>query len=456
MSETRWECARRFVSRGVVLVAGSSSAILSGAVAFVERAALLLVVLGLLALALGIERLLRGLVHRSDPAYRADAPLFALVVSEIRLAACWIAVSAAVMAAAAAGVLPLAVALGGATALTPIVLRSLALTLDIARRQDTARADGSRAFLAQTKRVRRWIDRAENAQHIPAVRSVPRWFVRREARNQVTRHTGRVLTAIVCVTLACAGIAGAQVLDAIIDEPRPANGSEPASTGPFTYEQLCPALPDPLAIGQGLGELFAHAGAVEAGCGQRARRVVADVPVWTADGVCEGELRSLGISFPGDAVLLFGQAARVARERAVDGTLRFAERGFLGGGEVIVVGTVAGTWVLVRTTPALRRGRRRPLRCEEVDEVARPFTVLRPALAALWVQLVRAHGWSWPLPDASRGPGAVVFLDPDTRQVVAHGDCTGDASCEVTDADGRRQLGGVASISIDSLAPYAP
>jgi hypothetical protein len=456
MASHRWECARRFVSRGAVAVAGASSMLASTAIAVADRSGTLLLSLSALALALGAHRLLRAIVHRADPAYRADLELDQLTLQDVQLAIAWVVCSGLLIGAASVHLPPLAVAPTGVVLLVPVVLRALALTADIARRQGDLEIPGARAFLAQTERGKRWIERAERSDQLPGARAFIRLFERREPRNQMTRHTARMLLALVCVAVAYAGVAAAQVVVLAVGHSDEKQQDQQDQTGPLSYEQLCPRLPDPLDVGHRLGELFQHDGAVQAGCAGQARQVADEVPVWVSEGWCEDELRSLAVSFPGGAALLYGQAARFARARADDGTLRFAERAPLGGGEVAIIGTIGGTHVLVRVTPSMRPGSSRARRCEDVDEVARPFAVLRPALAGLWLQYVRVHGWTWPLPDPDRGPTAVAFLDPASDHVVAHGSCSEDGTCRLSDVDGETTWSGFASISIADLAPYAP
>jgi hypothetical protein len=213
-------------------------------------------------------------------------------------------------------------------------------------------------------------------------------------------------------------------------------------------------LPDPLAIGHGLGGLFRRAGAVQAGCGEPASRTGANA-TWTARGVCNGELRSLAVGAPGRApVLLYGAAARYAGERATDGTLISAETAAPGSGELAIVTTAAGSSIFVRETPTLEPGRNRAMRCEEISEVARSFTMLPPPMAALWRQYVRRSGWTWPVA-VTRGD-EYALIDPDSGTVVATGACSTATRCELSVRTTSWPLAGTPTLTVADLAPYFP
>jgi len=189
-----------------------------------------------------------------------------------------------------------------------------------------------------------------------------------------------------------------------VQDARNATASPPSVVAPSAavtlpppdYADLCPRLPDPMAIGHGLGELFRRDGAVEAGCGGRAWNPPGIPSVWVAAGLCSGELRSFAVATGGHASLLYDEPARFARQMAAAGQLLFAEAAKAGGGEVIAIGTGAGTYFFARSSPSIRPDLADARDCTEVGGVARPFVTVTPAHVQSWLRYLELEGWTWP------------------------------------------------------------
>jgi hypothetical protein len=253
---------------------------------------------------------------------------------------------------------------------------------------------------------------------------------------------------------AYAGLEGVQ----IYQEARPQEKTDADPSGGegdtgskrhFSYAELCPLLPDPQEIGYGLGDLFEHDGAVEAGCGEAAQRV--GDATWVSPGFCGTELRSLGVVGEGrEPLLLYGAPARAAWREARDRNLRFAEASELAGGEVALLGLSTGTTAFTRSSPALQPGHRDARRCEEIDEVARPFVKLTSPLPRLWLDYMAAENeWIWP--ETSK-KGDVIFTASDG--VPAYGSCIRFV-CRLDGPGLHRSLEGIDTVRLDQLELYA-
>jgi hypothetical protein len=235
------------------------------------------------------------------------------------------------------------------------------------------------------------------------------------------------------------------------------NESDPPSEGGgsgrhFSYAELCKKLSDPQQIGYGLGDLFEHDGAVAAGCGEPAIRVGGST--WVSPGFCGTELRSLAVVGEGrEPVLLYGAPARFAWSAAHNRDLRFAEAADFGGGEVALVGIANGTVAFVRSSPALKPGDQDARRCEEVDEIARPYIELEAPMAALWREyMVIENEWIWP--EAVERVDDVVLRSSEALPV--YGSCESRLVCRLDGPGLHRFSEGPATISLEQLAPYAP
>lgn len=285
-------------------------------------------------------------------------------------------------------------------------------------------------------------------------------------RNLSMRRAGAAIGCTVVMAILAAGLYGVVAVAEVVTSFSHADGaggggSDEGDDGgegekrALDYAQLCPSLPDPLEIAHGLGELFKHDGAVEAGCGGPAEEVAGARSVWFSLGMCEGSLRSLAVgSEAHEAVLLYGEPAQFAWRAARAGRLLYAEVAKPGAGDLDIVTTVDGSYVFARSTPSIRPGSETAERCAQVDEVARPFVMLPPPLAELWAQDVFESGWSWPL---KAGQESYAFFDAKTEELHAQGACHTESSCsfQVLGAE-RRTFSGAVAVSLDELEDYAP
>jgi hypothetical protein len=212
-----------------------------------------------------------------------------------------------------------------------------------------------------------------------------------------------------------------------------------------TYEQLCPQLPDPLRIGHGLGQLFAHDGAVQAGCGGSALAVGRQGDAWMSIGMCGRSIRSVAIVTARPPVLLYGGAARaVIRDAAA---VTEVEASHIGAGDVVLITTSLGTTAYARAVSTASPGTGHPGRCEQVDTVAEPYVQLPPGMTELWAQAAHLVGWLWPVVVRR---GAWLFVRGGAQ--VASGTCDGSA-CELTLAREVLRADGPRFISIADLLP---
>lgn len=229
---------------------------------------------------------------------------------------------------------------------------------------------------------------------------------------------------------------------------------EPLDPAP-TYAEECPAKPDPLAIGHGLGELFRRDGAFKAGCGTKALRV-RETGTWVAAGICEGTTRSVAVTAPGrSGAILYGEAADFAWNEAMDGNLVAAEVAEAGGGEVDLVETREGTYAFTRLNAAEGDGEARS--CGDVTGTDRPFAHMPPQMVLLWLQLLEYRaGWSWPTKEDATAPEAVAFTAYGTDEVTARGSCDHEQSCRLL-VDGIEWPGsGTSFVRLVNLRPYMP
>lgn len=212
---------------------------------------------------------------------------------------------------------------------------------------------------------------------------------------------------------------------------------------PLTYEQLCPHLPDPLRIGHGLGELFAHDGAVQAGCGTSPLPIGGQNAGWMSIGYCGRSIRSAAVVASGRPVLLYGEPARAVIRDAEEVTR--VEATGVAGGDVVLVSMAAGTNAYVRAIPSAAPGTGNARRCGEVNEVADPYIRLPPAMTDLWAQAIHLHGWLWPVAVNS---DTWIFIRAGAQ--VASGACDA-SSCSLTSRDRILRSGGTRFVSLADL-----
>jgi hypothetical protein len=212
----------------------------------------------------------------------------------------------------------------------------------------------------------------------------------------------------------------------------------------------------------GMGQ--SGAGAVQAGCAEPAKQVAGQPGVYYATGVCQSELRSVGVAGPdGQAGLLYQQAARFAVHRAEAGQLTAAtSRTRIGDGDLYVVSTNLGTFVLVRSQTAFGGTIQRdsgPWCARRVPSVNVKYVVVPPGLGSQWLDLMGRLGWVWPVDDASNAPPGTNFdfqIDNPTRAVVAHASCTTETACTMTSTAGSVAVEQGAAITLNDLLDYAP
>jgi hypothetical protein len=247
-----------------------------------------------------------------------------------------------------------------------------------------------------------------------------------------------------------------QVEHSLTSPATPLAEEDDAGDSAPTYAESCPEIPDPLTIGHQLGGLFRHDGAPKAGCGDWAIEVP-ETGAWVAAGNCEEELRSVAVYAPGHKpVLLYGEPARFAWAAALNGELVSAEAAEPEGGDVYMVETLDGASAFARTSPSIEPGREEIEFCYEASGTARPFAHLPPALAYLWLELVRDRAaWLWPENEPSDGRSPIVFVPPGGGARIARGGCDENA-CHL-EVDGEEwPAAGMAFVSLPEFEPYMP
>jgi len=138
------------------------------------------------------------------------------------------------------------------------------------------------------------------------------------------------------------------------------------------------------------------------------------------------------------------------------GRLRYAQVAHPADGDLILVTATTGTRVFVPPTPSRAAGASAHRRCDEVDDVAQPFAVLTPPLAALWVLHMRATGWTWPIRDTSSGSDAVMFLSVRDSRIVARGRCFGPTLCELRTGAGTLTRSRASTTDLADIRPHLP
>lgn len=236
---------------------------------------------------------------------------------------------------------------------------------------------------------------------------------------------------------------GDEAVSAIVLEPAP------------TYAEECPAIPNPLDIGHGLGGLFKTEGAFKAGCGTRPFRI-RDTATWVSAGICDGVTRSVAIATAGGPrAIVYGAAADFAWSEAMRGNLLTAESDFTGGGEVDLLETFAGTHSFTRLDAD--EGNDDPRSCTEVMGTDRPFVHLAPQMVLLWLKLLEHRAsWSWPTAEDARNQEAVAFTTFETGEVTARGSCRQESECSLLVDDLEWPGSGTSYVALRDLRPYMP
>jgi hypothetical protein len=280
------------------------------------------------------------------------------------------------------------------------------------------------------------------------------------------RPGGWVVIALGFLLIAYVSLAGAVVGDNGKDRPRPGEHDTPEGPAPVPeagpsppedepkYADLCAALPDPIVIGHGLGELFRRDGAIKAGCGTAAIRVPG-TGTWLAAGVCFGERRSVAVSSPNrHPAIIYGEAAEFVWDAAQEEELTAVEAAAPEGGDVVLVETHMGTYGFARATRSATPGNEDARQCNEVGGTAEPFARMPPPLVWLWVELVRKQAnWFWPTADLAGETESVAFL---STEGVARGDCITDFSCSLEFEDKELFLDSSTFATLEDLREFMP
>jgi hypothetical protein len=261
-----------------------------------------------------------------------------------------------------------------------------------------------------------------------------------------------------------------------------ANGATPASpaeattpahtdTGGNTYVDLCgsaidPGQPAPSPRAAELRELWlgpAGLGATVAGCARAAVSVPGHPRVWYSVGACDGNIQSLGVSSPdARSAILLQQAARFALRQAEGGVLlSSSSRTGVGKGDLYVVNTVHGSYVLVRSqVGAAGHARDESERCSPSLGQNVPYTTVPPAMAHLWLYLANTVGWTWPTLTTGSGPGRIrrfsFRADAPSRTVVATGSCTSRNDCRIVVNGEAQHSTASALIGLEQILMLAP
>lgn len=425
---------------------------------------------GLLLIAAGMVQRHRAKGRRRDRRYRAMRPQ---LKAEIGFARLWIATG---IALALGGLLlpPIVVAVLGAFVMPALLYQGLTGSNRSVRAEKPLGLSG-RSPAEECGRVRSLAETVAGVLRLrPARRFVELANLKVEPGEIGVLQT-LILSVIPIAFFAYASLALAIVVTEVTDlphrsggdpaprverQPTPpvipqaAEGSDDGESAP-SYAESCPEIPDPLEIGHHLGALFQRDGAPKAGCGGWAIEVPG-TGAWVAAGNCEEELRSVAVYAPGhDAVLLYGEPARFAWSAALNDELVAVEAAEPEGGDVYLVETLDGTSGFARPSPSLEPGREEIELCSEATGTARPFAHLPPALAFLWLELIRDRSaWYWPENDLSDGRSPIAFVTPG-GETVARGGCD-STGCHL-DVDGEQWPGGeTAFVSLNEFMPYMP
>jgi hypothetical protein len=189
----------------------------------------------------------------------------------------------------------------------------------------------------------------------------------------------------------------------------------------------------------GVAEIWDRVGEPSLGCAQLAERVPGTTAVYTVTGICPADGRPRAVAVVGPdhpaAVLMANPVVGVdpvmeIQRLAGDRTLRGAsERQALGSGDVQIIYTSDGTWLLVREHATNGPGgvRTVPRRCADVHPGGGAYTALPPGLAHGWLLASTTLGFrTWPQRDSSRdGSGTMAFIlssaDGSGRRVASAG-----------------------------------
>jgi hypothetical protein len=222
-------------------------------------------------------------------------------------------------------------------------------------------------------------------------------------------------------------------LDPLRAEPAPVpacSGVEPGEPAPQPWASELYGLWYGSAGVEGVGNVIA-------GCPQPAEPEPGQPGVWLVRGRCAGALQGLAVaSSHGDPAMLLQEAARVGLGLADEGILLSASpRTRIGEGDLHVLQTVRGSYVLVRAKRSAGRTRADAgvERCGAFADRNVRYTVAPPGLIGIWLQIAE-RDWVWPVSDSSAGGSRqdFAFIDAESGGLVASAHCTGDLACSGT------------------------
>jgi len=244
-------------------------------------------------------------------------------------------------------------------------------------------------------------------------------------------------------------------------------GSSPTSATPGspppTYESLCGSQHSPLSRGQSraitqLNEAWRSAGALVAGCPGPVFTVSPDAPIVASIGTRDGRILSLGVAGPDRGILLYGTAAAAVHNLMREtGLLSVPTHITVGGGDLYLVDTPSGTYVLIRKEDTTA--------CEGSPEGTKvsgcsggAYSVVLPALARLWLGTM-AHngGWLWPEPTTTRANSQNFEFRTNDSIVVARASCNpADGVCERSGGSSYVYGNSHGRVSAEEILRYAP
>lgn len=243
--------------------------------------------------------------------------------------------------------------------------------------------------------------------------------------------------------------------------------TSPTSGAPSspTYEEICgagsPWSPTSKSAQTLLREWLSR-GASLAGCAGPVRPASVDGSVLASMGRCDTELRTVGIGDRNRAILLTGQPASVVAPLVNGKKLTSVPTHLrLGSGDVYLVDTTSGTYVLARrTSTAPQQGA--PARSAYTDGGCAPwsgqdYAVLLPALAHLWIASMSQNGWTWPVASAAEPDKrkSLRFVRRDAS-ISAVGRCDNNGTCQLSSRSRGMTSRATTQLSADVLLRFAP
>ncbi len=241
----------------------------------------------------------------------------------------------------------------------------------------------------------------------------------------------------------------------------------PLQRAPMTYEAMCGASAPWSNVGSSrsiarLRETWLSYGAVIAGCPGPIHAASAGGEIVASVGISSsnGQVRSLGVADRNHGVLFVGRAAGVALDLTTGRSLRNVPSHLVvGGGDLYLVDTTQGTFVLVRRTAATPESREGAAEGTEEPSRAseRPYVVVPPAGASLWMGEMRERAeWLWPEPSTANSANEGFDFVNQKSVVMVHASCDRSSGACERSGDHLRYLGGQIGVTAEELLRYAP